>query len=423
MRRAIIATTASFGLAVSIVAANPAAAGDPINKVQFGMHVPNISLGVEPGVNYGAIRLWDSGVAWGQVQQGKNKYWWNGFDASIANANSQGAEVLYVLGSTPKWAASNKKQGFYPNKGAASVPKMSDWKNWVKAVVKRHGDSINAYQIWNEANLKDFWAGTPQQMADLTKAASKIIRKYDPGAKVVSASSTVRLDKAYEKFFPAYLKALKKDKWPVDVISIHSYPKGTGTPANRSAYLEKVNKQMKKSKVPASKQLWDTETNYGIKGPGKTKGKNIVGDKAASWVAQTYLEDLVQGVDRTYWYFWDKPTSLLGITMQDGYPGAVGYETAYMWMAGSYYSCTPGKVNICQMGDNVQPAVVTWATSGSGTYTVPANATVQCDAMNRCSAVNPGDSIVIGNMPLWFGTTERNNQNQATLVQSPAISQ
>jgi hypothetical protein len=423
MRRAIIATTASFGLAVSIVAANPAAAGDPINKVQFGMHVPNISLGVEPGVNYGAIRLWDSGVAWGQVQQGKNKYWWNGFDASIANANSQGAEVLYVLGSTPKWAASNKKQGFYPNKGAASVPKMSDWENWVKAVVKRHGDSINAYQIWNEANLKDFWAGTPQQMADLTKAASKIIRKYDPGAKVVSASSTVRLDKAYEKFFPAYLKALKKDKWPVDVISIHSYPKGTGTPANRSAYLEKVNKQMKKSKVPASKQLWDTETNYGIKGPGKTKGKNIVGDKAASWVAQTYLEDLVQGVDRTYWYFWDKPTSLLGITMQDGYPGAVGYETAYMWMAGSYYSCTPGKVNICQMGDNVQPAVVTWATSGSGTYTVPANATVQCDAMNRCSAVNPGDSIVIGNMPLWFGTTERNNQNQATLVQSPAISQ
>jgi hypothetical protein len=423
MRRAIIATTVSFGLAVSIVAANPAAAGDPINKVQFGMHVPNISLGVEPGVNYGAIRLWDSGVAWGQVQQGKNKYWWNGFDASIANANSQGAEVLYVLGSTPKWAASNKKQGFYPNKGAASVPKMSDWKNWVKAVVKRHGDSINAYQIWNEANLKDFWAGTPQQMADLTKAASKIIRKYDPGAKVVSASSTVRLDKAYEKFFPAYLKALKKDKWPVDVISIHSYPKGTGTPANRSAYLEKVNKQMKKSKVPASKQLWDTETNYGIKGPGKTKGKNIVGDKAASWVAQTYLEDLVQGVDRTYWYFWDKPTSLLGITMQDGYPGAVGYETAYMWMAGSYYSCTPGKVNICQMGDNVQPAVVTWATSGSGTYTVPANATVQCDAMNRCSAVNPGDSIVIGNMPLWFGTTERNNQNQATLVQSPAISQ
>ena len=423
MRRAIIATTASFGLAVSIVAANPAAAGDPINKVQFGMHVPNISIGVDPGVSYGAIRLWDSGVTWGQVQQGKNKYWWNGLDASIANANSQGAEVLYVLGSTPKWAASNKKQGFYPNKGAASVPKMSDWKNWVTAVVKRHGDSINAYQIWNEANLKDFWAGTPQQMADLTKAASKIIRKYDPGAKVVSASSTVRLDKSYEKFFPAYLKALKKKKWPVDVISIHSYPKGTGTPANRSAYLEKVNKQMKKSKVPASKQLWDTETNYGIKGPGKTKGKNIVGDKAASWVAQTYLEDLVQGVDRTYWYFWDKPTSLLGITMQDGYPGAVGYETAYMWMAGSYYSCTPGKVNICQMGDNVQPAVVTWATSGSGTYTVPANATVQCDAMNRCSAVNPGDSIVIGNMPLWFGTTERNNQNQATLAQSPAISQ
>jgi hypothetical protein len=420
MRRALISITLSLGLAASVVLANPASADGPINKVQFGMHVPDISLGVDPGVSYGAIRLWDSGVAWGLVQQGKNKYWWNGFDASIANANKQNAEVLYVLGSTPKWAATNLKQGTYPNKGAASVPKMDDWKKWVTAVVKRHGNSINAYQIWNEANLSTFWAGTPQQMADLTKAASVIIRKYDPGAKVVSASSTVRLESAYKRFFPAYLAALKKANWPVDVISVHTYPDGQGNPGDRAKYLDQVNSQLKASKVPASKQLWDTEINYGIKGPGSIKGRSISGDTAAAWTAQTYLENMIQGVDRAYWYYWDTPNSLIGITLQDGTTGSIGYQTAYMWMNNSYYTCTKGTVNVCQMGDYTQPDAVVWSNSGSGTYTVPANATVQCDAMNRCSTVIPGTSIAIGSMPLWFGSAQQNDQNQATLVPSPA---
>ena len=420
MRRALISITLSLGLAASVVLASPASADGPINKVQFGMHVPDISLGVDPGVSYGAIRLWDSGVAWGLVQQGKNKYWWNGLDASIANANKQNAEVLYVLGSTPKWAATNLKQGTYPNKGAASVPKMDDWKKWVTAVVKRHGNSINAYQIWNEANLSTFWAGTPQQMADLTKAASVIIRKYDPGAKVVSASSTVRLESAYKRFFPAYLAALKKANWPVDVISVHTYPDGQGNPGDRAKYLDQVNSQLKASKVPASKQLWDTEINYGIKGPGSIKGRSISGDTAAAWTAQTYLENMIQGVDRAYWYYWDTPNSLIGITLQDGTTGSIGYQTAYMWMNNSYYTCTKGSVNVCQMGDATQPDAVVWSNSGSGTYTVPANATVQCDAMNRCSTVVPGTSIAIGSMPLWFGSEQQNGQNQATLVPSPA---
>ena len=420
MRRALISITLSLGLAASVVLASPASADGPINKVQFGMHVPDISLGVDPGVSYGAIRLWDSGVAWGLVQQGKNKYWWNGLDASIANANKQNAEVLYVLGSTPKWAATNLKQGTYPNKGAASVPKMDDWKKWVTAVVKRHGNSINAYQIWNEANLSTFWAGTPQQMADLTKAASVIIRKYDPGAKVVSASSTVRLESAYKRFFPAYLAALKKANWPVDVISVHTYPDGQGNPGDRAKYLDQVNSQLKASKVPASKQLWDTEINYGIKGPGSIKGRSISGDTAAAWTAQTYLENMIQGVDRAYWYYWDTPNSLIGITLQDGTTGSIGYQTAYMWMNNSYYTCTKGSVNVCQMGDATQPDAVVWSNSGSGTYTVPANATVQCDAMNRCSTVIPGTSIAIGSMPLWFGSEQQNGQNQATLVPSPA---
>lgn len=414
MRRALVTTLSCLALLASSVplAAGAQAAENPMPPTQFGMHVIDIAQGAVPSVKYGSLRLWDAGVAWGQVEQKKGKYWWNGLDAAIANANSQKVSSMYVLGSSPTWAAKDPSQGKYPNKGAASTPDMNAWKSWVTAVAQRYGNSIDSYQIWNEANLSDFYQGTPKEMAQLTKEAYTIIRRYDPTAKVVSASSTVRLESAYQRFFPAYLKELKKLGWPVDVISIHTYPAGTGTPADRAKYITTAKSDMKKAKVPASKGLWDTEINYGIKGPGNIKGRQITGDTAAAWTAQTYLQNLLYGVDRSYWYYWYQPDGRLGIVMQPGTPGAVGYQTAYSWVADSYYSCTSGDVNVCQFGDNTNPEVVVWKSSGSGTYTVPANATVQCTAMNVCTPVAPGTSVSVGSMPLWFGTAAKNSANQ-----------
>ena len=414
MRRALVTALACLALTASSIplAAGAQAAENPVKPTQFGMHVIEIANGGAPTVKYGALRLWDAGVAWGQVEQKKGKYWWTGLDAAIANANSQKVSTMYVLGSSPKWAAQNPNQGKYPNMGAASTPNMKAWKSWVNAVSQRYGASIDAYQIWNEANLADFYQGTPKEMAQLTREAYKIIRRNDPTAKVVSASSTVRLESAYQRFFPAYLKELKKMGWPIDVISFHTYPQGTGTPADREQFIELTRADMKQVKVPGNIPLWDTEINYGIRGPGGIGGRQIGGDTAAAWTAQTYLQNVLYGIDRSYWYYWFRPDGRLGIVMQPGTPGAIGYQTAYNWLAGSFYSCTKGDVNVCQLGDNGNPEVVVWKSSGSGTYTVPANATVQCTAMNVCTPVAPGTSVSVGSMPLWFGSSNRNFVNQ-----------
>ena len=416
MRRSIIAAAATVAVVAGSLTVLPAAhAGGPIPEPFFGMHVPTIANGTDPGVTYGSIRLWDSGVTWGQVEQQKGSYWWTGLDTAIGNANAQKVSTLYVLGGTPTWAATNKKQGTYPNKGAASVPKMKDWKSWVRAVTSRYAASIDSYQIWNEADLTNFWAGTPKQMANLTKAAAKIIRQNDPTATIVSASSTVRLESSYKRFFPKYLKELRKANWPVDVIAAHTYPAGNGDPAARVGYIEQVKNDMRKAKVPASMPLWDTEVNFGIPGPGSIGGQSIGGPQAASWVAQTYLDSLRLGVARSYWYFWSPATNRIGITLQDGTPGAIGYQTVNDWLAGSYYSCSTGSgstPNLCQLGDNNNPEVIAWATQGSATYTVPAGVSVQCDALNNCQTVTPGTQVQIGSMPLWFGTAAGQVANQ-----------
>lgn len=191
-----------------------------------------------------------------QVEQSRGQYWWNGLDAAIGNGNMARANSMIVLGSTPTWAASDKKAGTYPNKGAASMPKnIADWKSWVTAVATRYKGSVGAYQIWNEANLTNYWAGTPKQMATLTKEAYRIIKSIDPSAKVIAASSTVRLTARYNAFFPKYLTALKKQGWPIDAVAVHTYPAGNEGPAARVKYIQKTQADMRKAGVPADREL------------------------------------------------------------------------------------------------------------------------------------------------------------------------
>jgi len=404
MRRALFISASAIALVASSLTLTPASAAPPVLPNEFGLHVPGIANGETPQSRYGTVRLWDSGVAWGQVQQGRNKFWWNGMDAAISNANNQKVQIVYVLGGTPTWAASNVNQGTYPNRGAASVPSMRDWRAWVNAVTKRYGDSIDAYQIWNEANLTEYWAGSPRQMALLTREARKIIKRNDPTAKVISASSTVRLQSAYKRFFPAYMKELRKMGWPVDAISVHTYPESTGTPETRVNYIKQVKADMRKARVPGSKELWDTEVNYGLAGPGpRFKKRNINPTTGAAWVAQTYLDNLLHGVDRAYWYFWFNNSPILGIQMNNGLPAATAFNTVAGWLENAYYSCNEGRVNVCNLGDNVNVKTVAWATRGTGTYTVPQGVTTQCDALNQCRPAVPGSTVTIGAMPLWFG--------------------
>jgi hypothetical protein len=109
-------------------------------------------------------------------------------------------------------------------------------------------------------------------------------------------------------------------------------------------------------------------------------------------------------VTRAYWYFWAPNANLVGIQMQPGTPGAIGYQTAFDWLNGSYFSCVTGTVNTCQLGDYAKPQVIAWASNGSGTFTVPANVTRMCDALRSCVPAVPGTQMTIGSMPQWFGT-------------------
>jgi len=379
-----------------VMAVPGAAVAKTIGPEQFGLHVAAMGAGATPGVSVGAVRLWDAGVRWDQVQPKKGKYQWAALDSAVAAAERAGAsEILYVLGSTPKWAASRFSGTDLYGPGTASLPKKSSYYlKYAKAVAERYQGRITAYQIWNEANTRSFYNGGTYdgwiKLAALTKKASKTIRAADPQADIVAASSTVIPTAKFqtESFFYRYLRELKRQKAKVDAISVHLYPVNPKHgPDARVASISAVRQVMRK--VGINKPLWDTEVNYGDR---RTASQVVPKPKkAAAYVARTYLDSARYGIARTYWYGWDIDVLGISLTAPDGSVTRAGraFLTTRDWLsAGSWKGCKTSRgVTTCTVGASriafatksttiKRPAGVTTVTTLTGS-TKPAASTVK----------------------------------------------
>lgn len=372
------------------------------------MHVNGVQNGAWPTLPFGSLRLWDNGTAWSQVEAEQGRYNWFALDTAVSNAEQHGVKnILLVLGSTPTWNASKVNDTDYPVPGAASKPKdMKAWDAWVSQVATRYKGRINGYEIWNEANLKRFWNGSPAQMADLTKRTAKIVKSIDPDAKIVAASVTTRLTSEYDRFFPAYLSALAAADWPIDVFAIHPYPASEGTPVDRVGFIEQVKMDLKTASAPEL-PIWDTEINYGLAGPGKSHPKiDIAGIDAAGWVVRTYLEGLALGVERSYWYIWTiEPYPLLGIQVTDTSDGGKGIADVQDWVAGaeSLKCSVQGEITGCDVTKHGAESKILWATEGQVAAKAPLTGQA-CDVLGKCREVMQGDNLDLDLNPVRVST-------------------
>jgi hypothetical protein len=385
----------------------PSVPGLPASLV--GMQVEGVEVEAWPSAPFGALRLWDNGTAWSQIELAKGEFKWDNLDGALANADSKGlTDILMVLGTTPEWAvkkgAVKKGKDHYPQPGAASAPaNLQDWDDWVTAVVTRYEGRISSYEIWNEANLKNFYDGTPEELAEMTARAYKIIKAADPEALVVSASPALRLSARFDAFYPKYLAALAKADWPVDVLSLHAYPSGEGNPQVRGALIETFKSAVSEAGAPADLPIWDTELNYGLAGPGDIPKTDITGPAAAGWIVRTYIDNLRFGIERAYWYIWtQKPYPLLGIQAYPGSDGEQGFFAIDNWVVGSQFEgCTDtaGAVT-CNFTRDGQKSIVAWAETGDAAYTAPAGSQLVCDPLANCQEVLEGASITLTEVPV-----------------------
>ena len=325
-----------------------------LKRLQASGASPNqFSLSVAPQVAWDAgleglippaasmYRLWDMGVAWKDVNPSRGVFDWTVLDRRV-DLYFRGGKPLLVLGLTPQWAAVDPDAGDERwGAGTASPPKdITYWSDYVRSVATRYGARIAGYELWNEANLTTFWRGSTKELYDMAVSASSIIKSANPAAVVLSPSTTTRLRTSARTFTAGFASQIPKGQiGPFDAWTIHSYPTGSagvnfdnGTKSPRAAADKRVDDILSwqnalvdavGSNSPALKiDIYDTEVNYGLKGPGIEPGQNWSADEATQLMNMTYQDSQKLGINATFWYqYTATPYDLLGVQWNPSDPG------------------------------------------------------------------------------------------------------
>lgn len=171
-----------------------------IQPYYFGMHIHELNLpklGVQgrtdwPAARIGQLRLWDSGLAWLDMNRQPGQWDFSRMDAYVDQAWRQGAGILYPLALTPTWASVRPEEPCPYGKGCGAEPRSMDlWRDYVRTVVARYGSRIHAYELWNEPTFSDFeidrkypgfYTGSVSVMVDMARVAREILDELQPGA-------------------------------------------------------------------------------------------------------------------------------------------------------------------------------------------------------------------------------------------------
>ena len=181
----------------------------------------------EAGVRHARVDL-----RWNVVEQYVKGFRdWTEFDAIHRSAVVHGIELVPSIGFTPHWASRSHDDAWVPPADPA------DFGDFVAAALERYPD-IDAWEIWNEPNLRYFWRTGPDVggFVALLRAADEARRRVGSRAKLISGGLSPTGEDPFRWFDEmARLGAFAH----VDGFGFHPYSK-TYAPDHRKSFFLKV---------------------------------------------------------------------------------------------------------------------------------------------------------------------------------------
>jgi len=332
----------------------------------FGMHIHTpLTTTPWPEVPFASWRLWDTGTTWADMESKRGEWHFGTLDGLVDLAARHHVELLLCLGQTPAWASANPAAPSAYGQGQTAPPRnLEDWRNYVRTVVRRYRGRIQAYEIWNEPNLSEFYSGDVDTMVELTRQAAEIIHSNDPTALVVSPSATETEGLQWLREFFRQGGAQF-----VDVVGYHFYVTPDG-PEQIPVLAQGVNAAMATYHV--QRPLWNTETGW-------SKPKVFANDyEASAYVARSLLLAWAVGVGRFYWYAWDNHEWVtLELTEPRGAhanANAFAFQAVESWMVGKRVeSCAAGSEGTwaCRLSGGSTAGYIFWNPSHPAKFAIP----------------------------------------------------
>jgi hypothetical protein len=369
-----------------------------------------------PSVSFGSARLWDTYTEWRFLQPTPTTWNWSSLDWWLNKASQHNIDLIYTFGGVPQWASTEPDNTNCHRAltsaaiGSCAPPKsLTEWDNFVRAVVTHAAGKIKYWEIWNEPNIKAYWTGTPEQLATMAQHAYGIIKSIDPNAVVISPSPS---GYCYNNVCqvsgtsdgPTWLANFISDGGSAytDVYAFHGYPGNVAEWINN--YLDHYQGVLA-SAGQGSKPLWDTEGSWGSHSPGSE-------DQAASYLVRRFLLERSRGIGRFYWEAWDANDNWGTLWTSGGGINKVGvaYGQISQWMTGATFSpcahASNGTYSCTLNRSNYQGRVV-WNPVKSMSY-VPGTEFTRYRNMYGTAASITGP-VTIGSNPILFETPASGN--------------
>lgn len=326
----------------------------PLFILALALSATGLSLGTpvqHPSSPFGVICSWsgirDAGIKWvrcgagcsaldwGAIERERSVFFWNDADSEVDNCRKiERADLLPILGYTPKWASSGPHgENNYPPKD------LKDWSHFVYQIVRRYRDRIKCWEVWNEEDI-DFWHGTPEQYSDLLKTAYIAAKRADPDCTIVlGGTAGVNLpfvERLYQLGAGSYF----------DVMAVHPYQWGdTFDDQWFCSQLRDLHSIMEKW-GDGHKEIWLTEFGW------STGDKAISEDIQARLFAQGFVTALTlrdANVTRAFWFCvkdWGGPG--YGLYRPDGTrkPAFTAYATVTRALEGAVFARSQSQSNL-----------------------------------------------------------------------------
>jgi hypothetical protein len=177
-RRAVLAASTALAAAMALAAstATRAVAAEPglgINPTHAGQVAEVKSLGAH------WVRVF---ATWPDLEPQPGVFaadWLNYYD-QLFRSLPAGTKLIVVVVGAPRWETGSNNEHTAPaNPG--------DYAAFIGSLARRWAGHVTAYEIWNEENLPEWWAGGPDPgaYAQLLKSAYPAVKAADPSATVV----------------------------------------------------------------------------------------------------------------------------------------------------------------------------------------------------------------------------------------------
>jgi hypothetical protein len=182
----------------------------------YGINVHRRPNTVLAKVKNAGIKWIRTGVHWYEIEKTKGTMDWTQIDRVVNYAAANDLSVLFLISGTPNWA--NTNQG--PNYPAKNV---EDWRRFIRAAVNRYKNRVKYWSLWNEPNLKRFFAlGKDVFVSKIFLPAAQTLKTNSPDSLIVGPELAHLTSENQEWYF--WLKyILSEAGHRLDIISHHIY--------------------------------------------------------------------------------------------------------------------------------------------------------------------------------------------------------